>query len=79
MNKVYLADFNYFNRYIQRNWNQNLEYTKGKRIRRKQKQENNELLKLVNLVLDWNIKRLCILNIYSKAIMVFKEFIYSVR
>lgn len=79
MNKVYLADFNYFNGYIQRNWNQNLEYTKGKRIRRKQKQGHNELLKLVNLVLDWNIKRLCTSNIYSKVITVFKEFVYCVR
>lgn len=57
MNKVYLADFNYFYRYIQRNWNQNLEHTKGKRIRRKQKQRQNELLKLFSLVLDWNIKK----------------------
>lgn len=57
MNKVYLADFNYFYRYIQRNWNQNLEYTKEKRIRRKQKQGQNELLKLFSLVLDWNIKK----------------------
>lgn len=45
MNKVYLADFNYFNGYIQRNWNHNLEYTKGKRIRRKQKQGYNDLVK----------------------------------
>lgn len=45
MNKVYLADFNYFNRYIQRNWNQNLEYTKRKRIKRKQKQGYIELVK----------------------------------
>jgi len=30
MNKVYLADFNDLNGYIQRNWNHNLEYTQKK-------------------------------------------------
>lgn len=45
MNKVYLADFNYFDGYIQRNWNQNLKYTKRRRIRRKQKQGYNKLIK----------------------------------
>lgn len=77
MNKVYLADFNYFNRYIQRNWNQNLEYTKGKN--QEKTEARTQLLKLMNLVLDWNIKKLCTLNIYSKVMIMFKEFIYCVR
>lgn len=65
MNKVYLADFNYFNGYIQRNWNHNLEYTKRKRIRRKQKQGYNKLVKSTELGTRLEYKEACTVKLLA--------------